>query len=103
MGKELEGKPEPTLVYPSTIYAIARIRRYGINKYGDSENWRDVPDIDYLDATLRHILKDLSGEEFDSGKGGSNESHIAHALTNLSFIYERRYGKGSIPKRVKRK
>jgi hypothetical protein len=90
MSKVYSGKPEPSLIYPSAIFAMAKIRRFGINKYGSSEDWRTTPVMDYYDAALRHILADLSGEEKDAESG---ESHLAHAMTNLMFLIEARYGK----------
>ena len=35
------GKHEPSLVPWASIEAMARVRRYGINKYGAAERWRD--------------------------------------------------------------
>lgn len=41
------GKPEPSLVPPAAILAMARVRRYGIDKYGATDLqalrclWRD--------------------------------------------------------------
>lgn len=36
------GKPRLTLVPRQIIWAIARIREYGNEKYHDPENWRQV-------------------------------------------------------------
>ena len=36
------GKLQPTLVMTSLIWAVAAIRQYGTDKYGDPENWRQV-------------------------------------------------------------
>lgn len=36
------GKIRPTMVPPEAIWAVAVIREYGTQKYGDQENWRQV-------------------------------------------------------------
>lgn len=36
------GKLLPTLVHTSLIRAVAAVRRYGIEKYHDPENWGRV-------------------------------------------------------------
>ncbi len=88
MGKDDNGKPEPTLVYSSLIIEVAKVRRYGISKYGSSERWREVESIRYFDAMLRHIYAYLDGEDDDAE---SRLSHLAHTATNVMFEIERRH------------
>ena len=86
--KKPEGKYEPTLVYTSLIKAIARVRRYGIEKHGDSEDWRSTTPVQHYDAALRHLYAVIDGEELDE----SGLPHLAHCLTTLMFELERKYG-----------
>jgi hypothetical protein len=93
MSKKSEGKYKPTLVYPSFIEHIARVREYGVNKHGHSEDWRTTPKVFHINATQRHINVYTSGEEFDQESG---LPHLAHAACNLMFEIERAYGSGII-------
>ena len=93
MSKNEEGKYEPTLVYRSFIEAVAKVRAYGIKKYGKSEDWRTTPSIRHFDAALRHILAFMSGESKDEASG---YSHLAHAAANLMFEIERREPKPNV-------
>jgi hypothetical protein len=87
MSKKPENKPELSLVYPSMLEAIARVRRYGIDKHGSSEDWRSTDSIKHFDAMLRHIFAYLDGEEVDQASG---LSHLAHVAANVMFEIERR-------------
>lgn len=89
MSKRLEGKPELGLVYTSTLVAIAKVRRFGINKHGNSEDWRTTPEVNHQDAMLRHLFAYIDGEEFDPESG---EPHLSHLITTASFEIERKYG-----------
>lgn len=86
-GKEDKDKPMPSLVYRSFINAIAHVRAYGANKYGDTENWRGINDTvrRYLDAALRHLFAYAEGEYMDPE---SNLSHLSHAACSIMFIIE---------------
>lgn len=80
------GKPRPTLVPPSLIWAVARVREYGCEKYHDPENWRQVEPERYLDALCRHILAVV-----DDPKSVDQESglpHLWHLATNVAFLIE---------------
>ena len=91
MAKHKEPKYEPRLVYTSMIKAIAMARRYGIEHYGDSENWRDTPIEEFEEACLRHgdaVLRD--GEEIDEESG---LPHLFLMAANLHYIIEAKYGK----------
>jgi hypothetical protein len=93
MSKKSEGKYKPTLVYPSFIEHIARVREYGVNKHGHSEDWRTTPKVLHIDAIQRHINAYISGEEFDQDSG---LPHLALAATNIMLEIERQYGSGII-------
>jgi hypothetical protein len=94
------GKYEPSLVYPTFIKAIAEVRRFGIEKYGDSENWRGVEMQRYLDAALRHIHAYAEGEELDEQ---SELPHLAHAACDLMFMLEYELNKTRISNRTYRR
>lgn len=83
--KRDEGKIKPTLVSTKLIKEVAKVRGYGVAKYGDEENWRDVTPRRYVDALYRHFLAFLEGKEKDSESG---LSHLAHMACNISFLME---------------
>lgn len=86
MSKKPEGKYEPTLVYSSCIEEVAKVRRFGIDKHGASEDWLTTEPRQHYDATLRHLYKIIDGEQIDPESG---LLHLAHAITNLMFEIER--------------
>ena len=80
------GKLRLTLVPRSIIRAIAAIRMYGCEKYGDPENWRRVAPERYRDALFRHLLAYL-----DDPDGVDEESglpHLWHLACNVAFLCE---------------
>lgn len=80
------GKPRISLVPTEIIRAIARVREYGVNKYGDKEAWRMVEPERYRDALLRHVLlwmEDPHGKDMESGL-----PHIEHIACNVAFLLE---------------
>ena len=85
------GKLRLTLVPHEVIRAIARVRMYGTEKYGDPENWRCVEVGRYRDALLRHTLaylEDPQGLDEESGL-----HHWEHMACNIAFIAEMEAGK----------
>ena len=79
------GKIRPTLVPASLVFAVAAVRGYGTEKYGDPENWRKVEPERYEDALYRHWLAYLGGEEKDQESG---LPHLWHLATNAAFLIE---------------
>ena len=80
------GKLKLTLVPRNIIKAIAEIRQYGVNKYGDNDNWRRVEPERYKDAAFRHFLAyldDPSGVDEESGL-----PHLWHLACNIAFLCE---------------
>lgn len=80
------GKPRLTLVPRRILTAVARVREYGCEKYGDPENWRQVDPQRYRDAAFRHFLAYL-----DDPTGTDEESglpHLAHLACNIAFLCE---------------
>lgn len=80
------GKLRLTLVPHEVIRAIARVRMYGTEKYGDPENWRRVEVERYRDALLRHTLAYL--EEPQGVDEESGLHHWEHMACNIAFIAE---------------
>ena len=83
-----KGKLELSLVNPELVKAVAEVRMYGTEKYGDSENWRKVEPKRYVDALYRHLLAYIGGSEVDEESG---LSHLSHMACNLSFLLDKEY------------
>lgn len=86
--KDLVGirKPRLHLVPPASIIYQALAMQDGAAKYA-AWNWRDnavVASI-YLDATLRHLLAWLDGED-DAPDSGL--PHLAHALACIGILVD---------------
>ncbi len=84
--KHDEGKPRLSLVPPALIEAVGRVRTYGTEKYGDSENWRKVDPWRYKDALMRHLcayLRNPQGKDPESGL-----PHLEHIACNVAFLLE---------------
>ena len=85
LAKHDYGKLRLSLVPTGIIEAIARIRMYGTDKYGDPENWKRVEPERYIDAMYRHLLAFAQGEEIDPESG---LPHLHHAACNMAFLIE---------------
>lgn len=83
-----KGKLELSLVNPELVKAVAEVRMYGTNKYGNSENWRKVEPKRYVDALYRHLLAYIEGNEVDEESG---LSHLSHMACNISFLLDEEY------------
>lgn len=83
-----KGKLELSLVNTELVKAVAEVRMYGTEKYGNSENWRKVEPKRYVDALYRHLLAYIEGNEADEESG---LSHLAHMACNISFLLDREY------------
>lgn len=80
------GKPRLTLTPRRIVYDIARVREYGLKKYGEAESWRSVEIERYRDALMRHLFAYL-----DDPKGVDEESglpHLWHLECNAAFLSE---------------
>ena len=81
-----KGKLQLTLVPTSIIKAIAKVRMYGVEKYHDPDNWRNVEISRYRDAAFRHFLaylEDPKGVDAESGI-----PHLHHLACNIAFLIE---------------
>ena len=80
------GKPQLTLVPRQILFDIAEIRAFGVKKYGDPDNWKQVDIQRYRDAAFRHFMAYL-----DDPQGNDKESelpHLAHLACNVAFLCE---------------
>lgn len=80
------GKYKPHLVTPALIEAVARVREYGVTKYGGENGWKMMSVTDYLDAMLRHAdacRNDPTARDEESGV-----LHIAQVACNCMFLLE---------------
>ena len=82
------GKAPVSLVPTGIIWAIARVRDYGLKKYPKTgrEGWKNIDKNRIRDAFLRHVLRYI-----DDPEGVDEESglpHRAHAACNLAFLCE---------------
>lgn len=82
------GKARLSLVPRKIIWAIARIREYGVAKYakGGVDNWKRVEIDRYKDAAFRHFLAYL-----DDPHGLDPESGLPilwHVACNIAFLVE---------------
>lgn len=80
------GKPRLSLVPTQIITDIARIREYGINKYGEKESWRKVEIERYRDALFRHVIAYI--ENPSSVDAESGLPHLWHIACNVAFLCE---------------
>lgn len=85
------GKFRPSLLEPELFEEVAKIREYGVEKYGDKDNWKNVSADRYHDALLRHALAclhDVYAVDEESGL-----LHLSHICCNAMFLLNMR-GKG---------
>ena len=80
------GKAQLTLVPRQILFDIAKVREYGLKKYGERESWKAVEVQRYRDAAFRHFmayLDDPDGVDAESGL-----SHLSHLACNIAFLCE---------------
>ena len=82
------GKTRLDLVSPRLIEAVGKIRTYGVEKYGDSDSWKEVEPYRYVGATMRHFEAYRKGEELDKESG---MPHLWHCACNLMFLIDLAY------------
>ena len=80
------GKPNLSLVPKEIIYEIEKVRAFGVEKYKDPDNWKNVEIERYHQALLRHTLaiwNDINARDKESGL-----LHLSHIACNAAFILE---------------
>lgn len=80
------GKPQLHRVPTQIIRDIAEVREHGIGKYGDTDSWRRVELMRYVDALYRHMLAFV--EDPQSRDAESGIEHYKHLACNAAFICE---------------
>ena len=78
-------KVDISLVPVSLIRAVRTVRLFGIRKYHDPDNWRQVEPQRYRYALCRHWLAYLRGEQCDPESG---LPHLFHIACNVAFLIE---------------
>lgn len=81
-----KGKLRISLVPTQIIKDIAEVRMYGTDKYGSSDNWKQVEFNRYVDALLRHTLEFIKDPKSVDEESGI--PHYKHMACNMSFICE---------------
>lgn len=84
------GKAPISLVPMEIVWAIAWIRKYGNEKYGDPDNWKTVEPERYRDALMRHLLHYISDPKSVDEESGY--PHLWHAACNMAFLMHMDYG-----------
>ncbi len=80
------GKPTLSLVPKEIIYEVEKVRSFGVKKYHDPDNWKNVEMERYHEALLRHTLAiwdDVQARDKESGL-----LHLSHIATNVAFLLE---------------
>lgn len=80
------GKPRVTLVPLEIIKDIARVREYGLAKYGDAESWKSVEVERYRDALFRHLISYIENPTGIDDESGM--PHLWHVACNVAFLCE---------------
>ena len=80
------GKPILSYVPKEIIFEIEKVRKFGVEKYKDPDNWKKVEMERYHEALLRHTLaiwNDINARDAESGL-----LHLSHIATNVAFLLE---------------
>ena len=80
------GKARLSLVPSAIIYAVARVREYGVKKYCEPDNWKRVEPERYRDAMYRHMLAYIDDPESIDEESGL--PHLWHLACNAAFLCE---------------
>ena len=86
--KDTKGKLKLNLVPIRATKEIAKVRAFGVDKYGEPWAWlrNEATTSDmFVEATMRHILEWRLGIESDPE---SDLDHLSHALTSLAMAVE---------------
>lgn len=84
-----KGKAPISLVPTKGIEAVAYVRKFGVEKYGDPYSWKKVELDRYIDALGRHYLQSI--ENLPDLKSFDEESGLPHlwqVACNAMFLCE---------------
>jgi len=84
--KHDEGKLKMMLMLPAINEAVVRVREYGIEKYKDKDNWKQVDIERWQNAMMRHMMEYIKDNESKDAESGLR--HIDHVACNLAYILE---------------
>lgn len=80
--KNDKGKPSPTLIPTEAIKGMAKGLSYGAVKYGKWNYRGGIEHSRLLDASIRHLLELIDGNEIDDESGNL---HLDHAMASLAM------------------
>ena len=83
--KNSGGKVPLSMLPPHALVEIAKVRKFGADKYATWDWMKSRNHLEYLDAILRHLLAWQAGENNDPESG---LPHLAHAACGLMFLLE---------------
>ena len=83
--KDTKNKPDWSLVNLKNLEGICAVRSFGVQKYKDPENWKNVAPEDYSSAAIRH-LAEMQDKGLYSRDAESGLLHIDHLATNAYFL-----------------
>lgn len=84
--KQDAGKLRLSLVPGELVRAVAKVREYGLAKYGRAESWREVEPERYRDAAYRHLLAYIDNPQGRDAESGLK--HLEHLACNIAFLLE---------------
>lgn len=93
--KRDNGKLRLSLVPMDIVEAVAVVREYGDEKYGSTDNWKQVEPQRYVDAAFRHFvayLREPYGKDPESGI-----PHLYHLACNIAFLCSLEISRGTVP------
>jgi len=62
---------------PLSMFAMTKVLKEGRNKYGDDENWRNIPVEEHLNHAMMHIMAYRAGD--------TSDEHLAHLMCRAMF------------------
>lgn len=78
-------KSMPALFPPKALALAGEVLAFGETKHPD-EKWKTMTSKDHLNASMRHLLEHLAGNQMDSESG---RLHLTHSLVRLAMALER--------------
>jgi hypothetical protein len=98
-GKKFDNeKPPITIIPKEAIYEMAKAFQYGAGKYGRNNFKGGIEFTRLADATMRHLLEFINGEDFDKE---SSNNHLGHALASLAMLAYMYHNKKEMDDRYK--
>ena len=84
--KDIKGKAALDLLPYEALVAMAAVRTFGVNKYGDAWAWKEGVDPQaFATASIRQLYKYLRVENLDDE---SDLPHLAHAAASAMMALQ---------------